>query len=325
MRRYRCLLFLSWALALSCAERPPDGPIRASGTLETVEVDVAAKVPGQIVARRVDEGSVVREGDVLAVIDREALDIQLRQAEAGVTLAEAQLALLQKGTRTEDLRAAEETVTQAEASLTQVQTDFERLERLFASASVTRKQRDDAATRLIVSRAQAVTAREALAKARRLARPEEVQAARARLEQARAQADLLRKQIVDCTVTAPVGGTITRTPLEDGETASAGSVLATIARSERVHLKVYLTEREVPAVRLNQPASVAVDAFPDRHFSGTVTWISPSAEFTPRNVQTIEDRVKLVFAVKVELDNPEGLLKPGVYADVEIPRSGIGK
>ena len=308
-------------LALSaCSPGPAAGPIRASGTLETVEVNVSAKVPGQIITMKADEGLIVKAGDVLAVIDREALDIQLRQAEAGVALAEAQLALLLKGARAEDIRAAEEAVTQAEASLAQAESDFGRLDRLFASASVTRKQRDDAETRLTLARAQAATAREALGKARRLARPEEVDAARARLEQARAQADLLDKQIADCTVAAPLAGTVTRAPLEAGETASVGSVVATIARLERVHVKVYLTELEVPSVRLGQPASVSVDAFPGRTFPGTVTWISPAAEFTPKNVQTKEDRVKLVFAVKVEMDNPDGLLKPGVYADVELAR-----
>jgi len=325
MRHSRRLFLLPCLLALSCAGRSGDAPIRASGTLETVEVNVSAKVPGQITARMVDEGSRVKEGDTLAVIDHASLDIQRRQAQAGVALAEAQLALLLKGARAEDIRAAEESVTQTDASLAQAEADFGRLDRLLASASVTRKQRDDAETRLTVARAQAAAARETLAKARRLTRPEEVQAARARLDQARAQADLLAKQIADCTVTAPLAGTVTRAPLETGETAAAGSVLATIARLERVHVKVYLTEREAPAVRLGQPASVSVDAFPGRTFPGTVSWISPTAEFTPKNVQTKEDRVKLVFAVKIELDNPQGLLKPGVYADVELARGNADK
>lgn len=313
------VLLAGFVLAACAADRP-DAPIRASGTLETVEVDVSVKVPGQIVMMKADEGVIVREGDVLAIIDREGLEIQLRQAEAGVALAEAQLDLLLSGARPEDIRAAEEAVTQAEASLSQARTDFRRMERLLASASVTRKQRDDAETRFTVAKAQAVSAGENLGKLRRLARPEEIQAARARRDQARAQADLLLKQIADCTVTAPVAGTITRAPFQAGETAAAGSVVATIARLERVHVKVYLTERDVPAVRLGARTTANVDAFPGRSFPGTVTWISPSAEFTPKNVQTQEDRVKLVFAVKVEMDNPEGLLKPGVYADVQIPR-----
>lgn len=318
--RSLALSFLA-CLLLSCSSDRADGPIRATGTLEADEVNVSANVPGQVVVMKAEEGLAVNAGDVLALIDREAPDIQLRHAEAGVALAQAQLALLLSGARAEDIRAAEEALTQAEAALAQAQTDFTRLDRLFATASVTRKQRDDAETRLTVARAQAETAREHLAKMRRLARPEEVQAARARVEQARAQADSLRKTIADCTVTAPVAGTITRAPLEAGETAAAGSIVATIARLERVHVKVYLSEREVPAVGLGWEARVFVDGLPGRPFTGTVTWISPSAEFTPKNVQTEEDRVKLVFAVKVEMDNPDGLLKPGVYADVEIPRS----
>jgi HlyD family secretion protein len=309
-------------LLISCSSDRADGPIRASGTLETDEVNVSVNVPGRIVDMKAEEGLVVKAGDVLALIDREALEIQLRHADAGVALAQAQLALLLSGARAEDIRAAEEAVTQAEAPLAQAEADFARMERLFAAASVTRKQRDDAETRLTVARAQAGAARENLAKMRRLARPEEVQAAGARVEQARAQADSLRKAIADCTVAAPVAGTLTRAPLEAGETAAAGSIVATIARLERVHVKVYLTEREVPAVSLGQQAAVFVDGLPGRPFTGTVAWISPSAEFTPKNVQTQEDRIKLVFAVKIELDNPEGLLKPGVYADVEIQRTG---
>jgi HlyD family secretion protein len=318
-------LLICGLLLASCTNDPAGAPLRASGTLETVEVNVSAKVPGQIVTMNAEEGIAVREGDVLAVIDRSTLDIQHRQAGAGVALAEAQLALLLSGARAEDIRSAEETLTQAEASLAQAQTDFARLERLLSASSVTKKQRDDAETRLTVARAQTEAARENLSKMRRLARPEEIRAARARLDQARALTDLIAKQIADCTVTAPVAGTITRVPLEAGETAASGSVLATIARLEQVHVRVYLSEREVPAVRLGSQAAVVVDAYPGRAFPGTVTWISPTAEFTPKNVQTKEDRVKLVFAVKVELDNPDGLLKPGVYADVEIPRASIGK
>jgi HlyD family secretion protein len=310
---------------VSCAGNNARGVISASGTIEAVDVNVASKVSGQLQSLLVDEGTKVKPGDTLAVVDHASLDIQLRQAEAGVDLARAQLVLLRNGARREDIQQAEEALKQAQASLKVAADDARRMGELARTGSVTPKQKEDADARLTVAQAQESAAREALAKIRRLARPEEIQAAEARLAQAVAAADLLRKTIADCTITAPAGGVVTHKAVEAGELVAPGSTVVTLSELDSVYVMIYVTEKEMGRVRLGDSAEVKIDAFPNRVFSGKVTYISPEAEFTPKNVQTKEDRVKLVFGVKVEIENKDGLLKPGLPADAAIRVAPEGK
>jgi len=303
---------------LSCSQHGVKDAISASGTIEAVEVNVASKVAGQLEERAVDEGARVKSGDKLAVIDHASLDIQLRQAEAGVDLARAQLVLLRNGARREDIQQAEAALKQADAPVTVAQDDARRMRELVKTGSVTPKQKEDAEARLTVALAQRDGAAEALKKIRTLARPEEIQAAEARLAQAQAAADLLKKTIADCTITAPVGGIVTHKALEAGELVTQGATIVTLSELDSVYVMIYVTEKEMGRVRLGDAVEVKIDAFPDRAFPGKVTYISPEAEFTPKNIQTTEDRVKLVFGVKVEIENREGLLKPGLPADAVI-------
>jgi HlyD family secretion protein len=311
-------LILAVAFGMSCSSGEPKDVISASGTIETVEVNVASKVGGQLLELAVGEGSRVKPGDVLATIDHATLDIQLRQAEAGVKLAEAQLALLVKGARVEDIRQAEAALKQAEAALTVAEDDARRMRELVKTGSVTPKQRDDAEARLTVAMAQRNAAAEALSKVRALARPEEIRAAEARLAQAQAAADLLAKTIADCTITAPAGGIVTHKAVEAGELVTPGATVVTLTELDSVYVMIYVSEQVLGRIRLGDAAEVGIDAFPDKTFAGKVTYISPEAEFTPKNVQTKEDRVKLVFGVKVEIENRDGLLKPGLPADAVI-------
>jgi HlyD family secretion protein len=318
MRSKTTVLVLVALSGLACSSPSEKNVISASGTIEAIEVNVASKVSGQLLELAVEEGERVKPGDVLARIDHETADIQLRQAEAGVRLAEAQMALLVKGARNEDIRQAEAVLKQAEAALKIAVDDASRMRELLKTGSVTAKQGDDAEARLTVAAAQQSAAAEALSKVRRMARPEEIQAAEARLDQARAAADLLAKTIADCTVTAPAGGTVTHKAVEAGELVTPGATVITLADLDSVYVMLYITEMEVGRVRLGDAAEIRIDAFPDRPFTGKITYISPEAEFTPKNVQTKEDRVKLVFGVRVEIENKGGLLKPGLPADAVV-------
>jgi HlyD family secretion protein len=292
--------------------------ITASGTIEAREVSVSSRVGGQLLELRSEEGSPVNEGDTIALIDHASLDIQLRQAEAGVDLAASQLELLRKGARSEDIRQAQEAMKQSEANLKVAEADAKRMRELAEKGSVTVKQRDDAEARFSVSLAQFQSAEQALRKVRQLARPEEIKAAEARLAQAQAGADLLRKTIADCTILSPVSGVVTHKPVEEGELITPGAAVVTITELDRVHLMIYVTAKELGRVKLGQTAEVKIDSFPGRTFEGKVTYIAPQAEFTPKNVQTKEDRVKLVFGVKIELPNSDGALKPGLPADATL-------
>jgi len=311
----RASVLLAAAILLSCQNSKDKSIISASGTIEAIEVNVASKTSGQVEKMLIDEGSQVKIGDTLAMIDSSSLAIQLGQAQAGVDLAEAQLQLLVKGARIEDIRQAEEAMKQAEANLKMVQEDRDRFRDLFAKQSATAKQNQDAEARYTVARAQYEAARQALEKWKKYARPEEIKSARARLDQAAASRDLLKKAIADSTITSPTAGIVTNKAIEQGEFVGPGTTLVTIADLSEVYLNIYVTEIELGKVRLGQEAEVSIDSYPGRTFKGTVSFISPEAEFTPKNVQTKEERVKLVFRVKIQVPNPENILKPGMPAD----------
>ena len=165
----------------------------------------------------------------------------------------------------------------------------------------------------------AVTAAQTrLASAKAGAMPEDVAIAEAQVKQAEAALALANVQLGKLTLTAPRGGVITERPLNVGELAAPGAILLNLGDLDRVTLTVFIPETQIGRVKPGQAARVSVDAYPGETFEGTVTFIRPEAEFTPKNVQTQEERVNLVFAVKVGLDNPDHRLKPGMPADVEI-------
>jgi HlyD family secretion protein len=322
--------FILWgtvALAVfggvDCRNKENREEISASGTIEAVEVSVASKTSGQVVKMSVDEGARIEAGSLLAVIDSASLEIQSRQAEAGVRLAESQLQLLLKGARIEDIRQAEEALRQAEASLRLAEVDRTRITDLFAKQSATAQQRDNAETRLAVARAQHEAAKQVLQKWRQLARPEEIKQAQARLEQAEASRDLLQKMIADSTIVSPTSGIVTHRATEQGEFVVPGTILLTIADLAEVRLEIFVRESDLGRVRLGQSAEVRIDSYPNRVFRGEVIFISPEAEFTPKNIQTKEERVKLVYRVKIKVPNPENILKPGMPADTVITTQEI--
>jgi len=239
-----------------------------------------------------------------------------------VDLARAQLDLLTNGARGEDLAQAREALNQAIENLSSAQEDFQRLESLFKAAAATKKQRDDAQSRLTTARAQAASAQEGLKKLENFARPEDVKAALARVDQAVYSVRLLQKAIQDCTVRAPAQGIVTEKLVEEGELAAPGTGLYVITDLDTVKLTIYVPETELGNVRLGQKAHISIDSRPGTAFPGTVTYISPVAEFTPRDIQTKDERVKLVYAVKVEIPNPQGIFKPGMPADAALDRTG---
>jgi HlyD family secretion protein len=291
------------------------GAIESSGILESVEVNVSSKVSGQILRLRVQEGDRVEQGDTLAVIDSEMQQLQLQQAQAGVDLAEAQYQLLKNGARSEDLKSAEEAVRQAESGYKTAKADYDRVKELYATHSVSTKQFEDAESRVTITQAQYNSAKQNLQKLQRFARTEDLHAAKARVDQARAQANMIRKQINDSHILAPVSGTVTYKPVEEGELIGTGTIVARISRLERMELMIYVNETELGKVKLGGTADVMIDTYPEKKYSATVVYVSPVAEFTPRNVQTKDERTKLVFGVKLEVENTAGDLKSGMPAD----------
>jgi HlyD family secretion protein len=303
---------LSLALTPGCGSRgpQPDG----SGTIECTEVQVAPLVAGAILSLPAVEGNVVARGAVLAQIATNDWSLRRAEAAAGAALARAQLDLLLAGARPEEIERAREQMREAEAAARAAQADAERVRKVFESRSATDKQMDDA--RAAAERADAVlgAARQNLARLQQGSRPEEIRAARSAADLAQARLAQAEKALADCTVYAPMNGTVTTRIREEGEYAATGTPLLTLSRLDEVWLSVYVPERRLGSVRVGQPARVRIDG-DARWFDGRVTFVSPEAEFTPRNAQTPEERAKLVYRVKIALPNPDGTFKPGMPAD----------
>jgi HlyD family secretion protein len=320
------------AAMFACAAKAPTDRVRASGNVEATEVQLSPKVGGQLLELKVDEGDRVTEGQVLAVLDTTDATLSLQRARADRDQAAAQLALLVAGSRAEDIRQAEAQARSAEADLAgarddlaSAETDFKRFQALLQANSGTEKQRDDAATRrdLAKSRAQAAgervrAAREGLIHLQKGSRPEEIAAARARVASVAAQIATLEQAIADATVVAPLAGVISQKFADAGEILAPRSPIVNIVDLDHAWANIYIDEPLVPRLRLGQPATLFDDAG-GAGLTGTITFISPKAEFTPRNVQTAEERSKLVYRIKVTVDNTKGILKPGMPVEADLP------
>ncbi|MFC2135925.1 HlyD family secretion protein [Bacteroidota bacterium] len=315
--------FLSYIALLSIILIPGCGNngdeiIEESGTIEATNIIVSSKVAGSIDKILLDEGALADEGDTILIIDHELYDIQLKQASAGRDFAKAQLDLLVKGSRKEDVKQAEEMLKLAEANFKLAKENKERFDNLYESQSITKKQYDEVSTGFEVAQAQYNAAKENFAKIKNIARPEELVQARAKLEQSEAAVELIQKSINDCYVTAPMAGHIVKNFVEVGESVSPLSSLFKISDLSTVELRVYVSEENLGMVKLGQRAEISTDSYRDKSYEGKVVYISPEAEFTPKNIQTKDERTKLVFAVKIEIPNENFELKAGMPADAVI-------
>ena len=309
------LFFLTVLLFAGCGNNNNKNTIEASGNIESTNVTVSSKVTGEIEKILFYEGQFVKEGDTVMVIDHETSQLQLNQAEAGVESARAQLNLLQNGARKEDISQAEESVKQAQVKFDLAMKDKERMDNLFEAKSISQNQHDNAVAKFELTKAQLQSAKENLTKFKNFARPEEIRQAEANLNKQIAAADLLKRSIRDSYVQSPVNGIIVDKYFERGETVTQMSSLFKVSDLSTVDLKLYVSEEELGKVNLGQKVDVSIDAFPGKTYTGKVIYISPEAEFTPKNIQTKDERTKLVFAVKVRIDNPQYELKSGMPAD----------
>ena len=323
------------AIGLAACHRGADAPAaRASGYVEATDVRVAPEVGGRLLEVKVNEGDRIAAGDVIARIDTADAELSLRRAQAERDQAQAQLALLLAGSRPEDVRQASAQVQAAQADVKAAQADadaaaadLQRFEDLLRANAGSVKQRDDAATRRDVASARvrgaqerAQAASDALARLRAGARPQEIAAARARVSAVEAQIATVQKTLNDAVVKTSTGGIVTSKIQHAGEMAAPRAPIVVVTDLDRAWANVYVDERLVPQLKIGQAIPLVTDA--GQRLPGTITFISPKAEFTPRNVQTAEERSKLVYRIKVTADNREGVLKPGMPVEAELPGAG---
>lgn len=324
-------IVISALLVTACRQQEPENSIRVSGHVEATDVQVSPEVAGRIVDLRVAEGDRVSKGDVIATLDTHDTEIQMARARAERSGADAQLRLLQAGSRREDVRqaeaqaeAAQADVTGLNADLKAAEQDLQRFEALLAANAGSQKQRDDARARVDVARERSraaqervQAAKETVVRLRNGARREEIDAARAHVASADAQIAALEKSLKDATILAPVSGLVTQKLAEMGELVRPPMPVVVLTDLDNAWANLFVPEPAIPRLKLGQPATVSTDAG-GTGLQGKVTFISPKAEFTPRNVQTADERAKLVYRIKVTVDNRAGVLKPGMPVDATI-------
>lgn len=328
----RFALVAATVLATACAEEAPSDRIRVSGHVEATETRLAPEAGGRILTLTVKEGDRVQQGQTILTLDTRDTQLAIDRAKAEQAAAEAQLRLVQAGSRVEDIRQAQSQVETARADVAAARSELEsaeqdltRFETLLQNNSGSRKQRDDAATRRNVARdrvasaeSRVKTAEELVAKLKAGARREEIDAARARVGTVTAQIAALEKGLSDATLVSPISGLVTEKLVEVGEVIPPRAPAVVIVDLDRAWADVFVPEPTVPQITIGQSATLFTDAG-GAGLNGTIAYISPKAEFTPRNVQTAEERSKLVYRVRINVDNTDGILKQGMPVEAEIP------
>lgn len=384
----RIVLFLIVAAAAGAAiyvyrgmNRAPSNQIVVSGNIELTEVNIAFKTAGRLVERPVDEGDVVKKGEILARLDRDQLAAQKDRETAGLAAsgaqlqvartsmewqratlaadieqrrgdlaaAEARLAELRNGARPQEKLDAKAAVDAAAAELERARRDWERAQTLYKNDDISTAQFDqyrnrwESATAALKSaqerealvlagprqeqidaqQAQVERARGALKMSQANAlevkrREEDIHARQAEVSRSKASIALIDSQIGDTTVISPVDGVVLVKSADVGEILAPGTSIMTVGDIDHPWLRGYVSETDLGRVKLGATAKVTTDSYPGKTYTGRVTFISSEAEFTPKQIQTHQERVKLVYRIKIEIDNPHRELKSNMPADAEI-------
>lgn len=293
--------------------------IRGSGIIEVTQVDAAFEVPGRMLERYVDEGAMVDGGEPIARLDDREYRLAVERTAAAEAAADARYRMMVRGMREQEVDAALAAQESADSSLHLAQLEYERIAKLSTQGIVSQNELDQAATNLTTARKARERAAAQLGMLREGFRTEEIEEARARVAQARADREMAELNLARCKLFSPMAGRVLSKSREPGEMVQSGTPVVTLGDLSRPWVNLYVGERDLGRVRLGMKAEVTVDSFPHDPFPGTVTFVAERAEFTPKNIQTPDERVKLVYRVKVELQTRDGQLKPGMPADTMLP------
>jgi len=296
----------------------PVTDLTLSGNIEAHESLVSFKVQGRIVDLPVEEGQQVQQGALLARLEDADFKQHVRIDQATVGVRQSDLALTLAGTRQQEVKASEQSVVDAEADLNEKKLDNDRAQRLFAKDEISAQDRDLAATALKRAQAACQAARQRYNEAQEGSRKEDIAIARANLNQAGASLGLSQVNLSYTILRAPSAGVISVRQAELGEVVSPGSPVVTLSDLDHIWLRAYIAETDLGRIRWGQDATVTTDTYPGKQYHGRISFIASDAEFTPKSVQTYEERVTLVYRIKIDIDNPNHELKPGMPADAHI-------
>jgi len=297
-----------------------------SGTIETTQAKLSFQVPGRVALVSIQEGQPVIKNQIIAKLDRAEFASRSDQAKANLDRAQKAKQQLEtvlnisKRTLPAEVARATANVAGVKDTLKDAEKNYKRYEELFTKGVVTEKERDSVKLVYEVAKSR-LTESESVLKlaqgnlARIDAAKQDIETSVAQINASRAALNQASIQLGYTQLKSPMDGIVTSRNIEPGETVNVGREVITISDLSRVDLKIFVDETDIGKIKPNQKVEVRVDTFPDKSYTGYVSFISPEGEFTPKIIQTKKERVKLVYLVKVSIVNPDFELKAGMPAD----------
>lgn len=331
MNRKRLLLMaavvaagvIAWFVFRNGTDR--DGELKLYGNVDIREVELSFRVPGRLAQVRVDEGDPVLAGEVLATLDAQRYRDALAKATGDRDVAAANMAKFHAGFRLEEVAQARAAVAQVEAQVENAARVARRREELLKSGAISAQERDDAVASRDALLAQLQSARKGLQLQASGFRAEEVLGAEAALRAAEASVAAAMTDLADTEIIAPSDGTVLSRVREPGAMAAAGATVLVVSLNKPVWVRAYVPEPSLGKVRLGMPVSVRTDSRPDKPYNGTVGFISPVAEFTPKNVETEALRTDLVYRLRIVVEDPDEGIRQGMPVTVIAAPGAVAK
>ncbi len=303
-----------------------------SNSIEAKDVEVSSKVNGRVSEIFIKEGEQIKTGQSLLILEGDEIKAQLEQAKASLKKSESELLDLKKGSRPQEVTQAEANTAMAQALLEESKAkygndlvDFNRMEGLYKKGAISEQSFNKYKTQKNVSKNDVRNYEEELIKAKENEslvkegpRADRVEALKSQVEFDKAKVKELIKYNDELTVISPLDGEISSFDLKVGEVIMAFQTLLTVTDLSDMYVRIYIPGNKLSIIKLNQKVKIKADSFPEKYFDGYISYIGAQAEYTPRNVQTPEERTKLVYPVKIEITNKENKLRDGMYVTVEL-------
>lgn len=296
--------------------------VKVSGNIEVTTVGVGFKVAGHVDRRLVDEGDSVKKGQIIANLETADLELDVANVHAQLLVAQATLAQLINGSRPQDISASQAALRSVKADQQNAEVEYRRMQQLFTHGAVSEQDRDRSKTAYAIANAHVDQAAQQLSVVVEGPRREEIDLAAARVKQVKQLLKLAQTRLAYAKIAAPVDGVVLSKNIEVGEYVSPGTPVVTIGDMNKVWLKAYIAEADLGKVKLGQKVAVTTDTYSNKVYNGIIGFIASEAEFTPKNIQTTEERVKLVYRIKIMIENIDHELKPGMPADAVIQLVG---
>ncbi|HDK6224381.1 TPA: secretion protein HlyD [Klebsiella quasipneumoniae] len=291
-------------------------PLTLYGNVDIRTVNMSFRVGGRLASLTVDEGDSIRAGQTLGELDRAPYENALLQAQANVSTAQAQYDLMMAGYRSEEIAQAAAAVNQAQAAYDYAQNFYQRQLGLRASSAISANDLENARSSRDQAQATLKSAQDKLRQYRAGNRPQEIAQAKASLEQAQAALAQAKLDLHDTVLTAPSDGTLMTRAVEPGTMLNAGGTVLTLSLPHPVWVRAYVDEKNLGQAQPGQAVLLYTDSRPDKPYHGKIGFVSPSAEFTPKTVETPDLRTDLVYRLRIVVTDADGALRQGMPVTV---------